>query len=313
MVFGSTEIWDDRLGELDGLEDHRLIRIAEGVAGEGLLEADGRGDVAGGDELDVLAMVRVEQDDTGDALLAVLRRVVDGISGVERAGVDPEECELAAERVGGDLERERSEWVVLVRATDELLTGLRIGAHDRGDLERRRKVGDDRVEERLHGLVPEGRPTEHRDDLPGDRRDAERGNELLGGDRLAFEVLVEQAVIGLGDLLDQQLVGGGRGGPVLLGDLLHDPVGRGVALPEQGLHLDDVDDPDEVGFGAHRQLDRHRVRAQAVDDHVEAPLEARPHAVHFVSRSRCAGPRTCRPGATPSRTAARPRRPRRTP
>jgi hypothetical protein len=40
---------DDRLREGHRLEDDRMLRIGQRVAGEGVLEADGRGDVAGVD------------------------------------------------------------------------------------------------------------------------------------------------------------------------------------------------------------------------------------------------------------------------
>ena len=49
-------------------------RVAQRVAGERLLQADGRDDVAGEDRVDVLAVVRVHLQQAADALLAVRRR-----------------------------------------------------------------------------------------------------------------------------------------------------------------------------------------------------------------------------------------------
>ena len=63
---------DDRLRERHRLEDHRMVGIGQRVAGVGLLEADGRGDVARVDLLDLLAVVRVHLEDAADPLLAVL-------------------------------------------------------------------------------------------------------------------------------------------------------------------------------------------------------------------------------------------------
>src|SRR5688572_31518694 len=54
--------------DLDVLELDRLVGGAEGVAGDDLLDADGRRDVARVDLLDVLAVVRVHHQDAADAL-----------------------------------------------------------------------------------------------------------------------------------------------------------------------------------------------------------------------------------------------------
>ena len=48
---------DDGLGELHPLEDDRVVLGGERVAGRGGAEADGGGDVAGVDLLDLLALV----------------------------------------------------------------------------------------------------------------------------------------------------------------------------------------------------------------------------------------------------------------
>ena len=66
---------DDRLREGDRLEDDRVVRVAQRVAGEGVLEADGRGDVARVDLVDLLAVVGVHLEDAPDALLLALGRV----------------------------------------------------------------------------------------------------------------------------------------------------------------------------------------------------------------------------------------------
>ena len=57
-------------GNVDALEDDRACRVAERVAGGGVLEADGRDDVAGVDLVDVLAVVGVHLQQAADALAA---------------------------------------------------------------------------------------------------------------------------------------------------------------------------------------------------------------------------------------------------
>ena len=86
---------DHRLGELHPLEHDRVARIAERVAGGGLLEAEAGDDVARERDVDVLAVVGVHLQDAADALLAVLGRVVDLGALLELARVDAEVGELA--------------------------------------------------------------------------------------------------------------------------------------------------------------------------------------------------------------------------
>ena len=105
---------DDRLGERDVLEQDRVIRVAQGVAGVGVLEADDRADVAGEDLADLLAVVGVHLEGAPDALLLALRAVEHVRAGLERARVDPEEREVADERVGRDLEHEARQGLLVV-------------------------------------------------------------------------------------------------------------------------------------------------------------------------------------------------------
>src|SRR5262249_52848465 len=62
---------DDRVGELHLLEDHRVLRIAQRVAGARFLEAGERDDVARIGLIAVIEIVGVHQQHAADALLAV--------------------------------------------------------------------------------------------------------------------------------------------------------------------------------------------------------------------------------------------------
>ena len=220
---------DDRLREGHRLEDDRVVRIGQRVAGEGVLEADGRGDVAGVDLVDLLAVVGVHLEDAADPLPLVLDRVVDVRAGLERAGVDPEERELADERVGGDLEGQRAERLVVVRGPDDLGAGLRVEPDHRRDVERRRQVVDDRVEHLLDALVAERRAGQDRDDPGRQRAEAEAALDLGDRQLLALEVLVGQLVVHLGDGLDHRVAVLLGLGLEVLRDL-HDVEGRALVV-----------------------------------------------------------------------------------
>ncbi len=100
---------DHRLRELHALQRDHLLGIAQRVTGGDILEADGGGDIAGAHFLDFLAAVGVHLQDTADALLLALHRVVDRVAGLQHAGIDAEEGQVADKRVGGDLERQCGE------------------------------------------------------------------------------------------------------------------------------------------------------------------------------------------------------------
>src|SRR5450756_1847268 len=113
---------DDGLGELYGLEDDDVIALADRVPRRDVLQAHGGGDVARPDLLDLLALVRVHLQEPADALVRLLRRVVDARARVEVARVDAEERELADERVGHDLEHEARERRLVIRVERDLLS-----------------------------------------------------------------------------------------------------------------------------------------------------------------------------------------------
>src|SRR5438094_421926 len=276
---------DDRLGEGHGLQHDRLVGVTERVAGGRELEPDGRRDVAGRDRLDLFLLVRVHPEEPPDALLLVLGRVVHAGAGLQRAGVDAEEDQLADVLVVHDLERQRRERRVVVGRPLFGLLGLGIDALYRRDVLRRGQAIDHRVQQRLHTFVLERGAAEDREELHADRALAHRGHQLGGGDRPAVHVLFHQVLVDLGEPLDHLL-------PVLL-DLV-DHVGRDldlrvllaervvVVVPHQADLVDQVDEPAVLVLAADRDLDRHRMGAQALPQHVEAAIVVRPHAIHLV-------------------------------
>ena len=89
---------DDRLGELHALQDDRLQRIAERVAGRRVLQAHHRDDVAGEGFLDLFAVVGMHQQHAADPLAPVLDGVGQRRAGLELARIDAAEGERADER-----------------------------------------------------------------------------------------------------------------------------------------------------------------------------------------------------------------------
>ncbi len=214
--------------------------------------------------------------------LRALDRVVDGVARIHDARIHAEEHELADERVGHDLEREAGERLVVGRLALAFLAVLEL-AGDRRDVGRRRHVVDDGIEHRLHALVLERRAAEHRNDLVRDRAQAQALLDLRFGQLAGLEVLVHQLLVRLGGALDHLLA-------PFLGEF--DEIGRDVAhlvlhalrrfVPDDRLHLHEVDDAFELVLGADRDLDRHRVGLEARLHLVVDLEEVRADAVHLV-------------------------------
>ncbi len=198
-------------GKDDRLEDYRVVRIGEGVAGEGFFEPDRGGDVAGVDRVDLFAVVGVHLEDAADPLFLALGGVVDVRAGVERARVDPEVGQLADVRIRGDLEGKSGEGLAVGRGSDDFLAGDRAFSDDRRDVQRRRQVVDHGVEHRLDTLVLQGRARQNRDDAVLERAETKAPLDVGFAQAVAFEVLVSQLVIHLGDDLDHPLPLGAGG------------------------------------------------------------------------------------------------------
>ena len=154
---------------------------------------------------------------------------------------------------------------------------------DRRDVHRARQVVDDRVEQRLHALVLEGGAAEHRHDRAGGGRLADGALDLVEGQLLAGQVLLQQLLVVLHRRLDQLVPRLLDPLPVRLG---HRHLGERLA---QGLVVEDDLDPaqhvDVAGehlARADRQLDRIRLLGEPVADHGEAAVEVGADPVHLV-------------------------------
>ena len=128
-------------------------------------------------------------------------------------------------------------------------------ARDGGDVERRRQVVDDGVEQRLDALVLERGAVEDRYALTLDGAGAQRLLDVGGGDLLLADELLEDVLVERREDVDELTAVVARPARHVGGDV--DDVELGAELlarPHDGLHLDEVDDALVLGLGADRQL-----------------------------------------------------------
>ena len=180
------------------------------------------------------------------------------------ARIDAGKGQRTDERVVHDLEGQHRQRLAVVGVTLDLGFGLGVDALDGGNVERRRQVFDDGVEQRLHALVLEGRAAEHREELDRDRALADQRADLVVRRHLAFEVVLDRGLVHVDGGFDHLLA-------VFFGARLEvvrdlDDVPGSAQLfvaPDKRVHLDEVDDALELGLGADRQLHDDGLRTEA--------------------------------------------------
>ena len=274
---------NDRLRELHGLQDDRMVGVAQRMAGADPLESDDRRDVAGEDFLPLLALVRVHLQDSAHPLAPAPGRVEHVGPARQRPRIDAEEGEPPDIGVGGDLECERGEGSVVAHlpclgeAARRTVVSL-----DGRDVDGGGQVVDDTVQERLDALVAEGRSAENGEDVAPQGGLADRPPKLFLRKLCARQVLLQQVIVVLDRRLDE-LVAQPR--DRILHGIGHRPVveaGAQIVLVDDRLHADDVHDAGEELALAERILDRVSVGPEPFAHHPDDLLEVGPDAVHLV-------------------------------
>ena len=223
--------------------------------------------------------------DAADTLALAAACVEHVRTGIELARVNADESQTSHEGVGGDLEGQAAERILLRSVADLLLLGLGVHARHGRNVQRRRQERHHVVEQLLHALVVERRTAEHRDDLHGDRGLADGCEQLVGRDRIGIlEELLHQRVVRSGDLLDE--FGAPLGGLGLhrLGNLAQ------LEVVADGLVVEIVDriiiykvyQSLELVLGADRQYDREGRSAEVLLDLRADRQEVGARAVHLI-------------------------------
>ena len=196
---------DHGIGELHPLERDGGTAIAQRLAGRHGLEPHRGGDVAGPDLRNLLAVVGVHLKDASDPLRAALDGVVDPVSGLQDPRIHAEEREGSDVRVGGDLEREGRERLVIGGAALFLRLARVHGPADRGYFVGRRKEFDDGVQERLDALVLECRAAQHGHHFVGQGPDSQAAADLVRRQLPRLQITLHERVVRLGRGLHQDL------------------------------------------------------------------------------------------------------------
>ena len=282
LGLGFDGLRDHGLGEFHAFQNDRGADVAERVPRGDILETHRSSDVAGFGFGNFLTFVGVHLQQTADAFLLVLDRIQNGFARLQHARIDAQEGELTDIRVGHDLEGEAREGSVVARFASGFLI-IEVEPRHRGDVHRRGEQFDHAVEHALHALVLERRTAEHRLNFTGDRTSAQALDDVGFGQLAVFKVGVHQLFVGFGSRFDELFVPfvghvNEVGGNVDVVEL------RALAgiVPNDALHLDEVNNTLEVVLGADRHNHGNGVGLQAQLHLFDDLEEVGAGAVHLV-------------------------------
>ena len=219
---------------------------------------------------------------TAHSLRILLGGVVHAAAGVDGAGVDTEEAQLAHIGVGCDLKRQSGEGLFVGSVALFLFTGFGVHALDGGNVGGRRHVVDNGIQQFLNALVAVRSAAANGDHGVGQGAFADTGFDLLDGEFLTLQVFHHALFILLSSGFDHSsavLVGLLQH---ILGDLFHTDILAQVIVVHIGFHLHQVDDAFEELLRADGQLDRDSVAFQPGLHHFNYVVKISAHNVHLV-------------------------------
>src|SRR5574343_233490 len=279
---GFHGLTDHGVGEHHAFQGDHGSRIAQGFTGGHIFQAHASGDVAGTDFIDFFAVVGVHLHDTANALFLAAHGVVHGVALFQNARIHTHEGQLAHERIGHQLERQRREFLFVVGLAGIFLFVF-VKALDGFHIQRRRHQFDHGVQHALHAFVLERGAAQHGLNFTGDGAHAQTIGDFFFGQVTFFKVLVHQLFrgfcccfhhlfapfVGSFDQVSRNVFEGE----------LH---ALGSFVPDDGFHLAQIHDALEVLFGTDWDHDGHRVGLQTQLHLLDDLEEVGTGAVHLV-------------------------------
>ena len=237
-----------------------MLLVAEGITGTDILKAYACAYIAGSDEVHGVLVVGVHLEDTRDTLFLARTGVVNIRTCHQLTAIHAEIAETTYIRVGSNLECQRAERLIIIRLAGECLVVAGVGTIDNLGIQRARQVCADSVKHGLHTFVLERRTADNGEDMHADSSLADCcANLLFGNGRRIREILLHQHIIVLSDGLEHLVA------PLFClclevsGDLIYLVLSaHGLIVPQDSLHLHEVNHAFEGLFCADRNLNRAR-------------------------------------------------------
>src|ERR1035437_2478554 len=277
---------DNGLGERRRFKGHVVVLVAQRVAGGDIPQTDERGDVAGINLGDVLAFAALNNHQAADAIAFARAGIVNRVALFERAGINAEEHQFARVDVRPQLERERTKFIAVAGLDVNGVVRVHLGAFRAGNIQRTRQIIHDRVHQRLHALLFEGRTAQHGHQFNLARQPADGRLERERLNRLFPDHQFGNRIVLVGNGVNQFRECGFGFFLQTLGNFLHlvfqTFVDDFADAPGDRLLVDHVNDAFELVLGANRQINRIRIRAEFFPHVFQRVFKIRAGAVHLV-------------------------------
>ena len=273
---------NNRFREDHGFENDRSLFIAERIARARIFQANGSCDITSIDFFDFRSMVGVHAQDTADTFSLAFGRVVDVGASRQFTGVDTEESQAANIGVGCDLEGKGSKGSIIAGRTSCFFARFRIHALDVSHIGRSRHVSNDGIQKGLHAFVLIGRTAGDREHLAGTGHLTDGGIDFIFRKVFAFKVFFHQVVVAFSNGFQEVLAPFLGFFNVFFRNRLEFFVFAKVIAIDDSLHLDKVDEADELIFSTHRNLDRHSICAETIFHHLDSVEEVSARRIHLV-------------------------------
>ena len=259
-----------------------MLRIAERITCCCILKTNAGSDITCITGIDILSVVRMHLEDTSHSFAVVLCCIEDSCTCIYLTGVNTEVAELTNERVSSDLECESCERLIVRGRSFLFLTCFRVYALDVRDIERRRHIVNDSVEELLYALISVRSTANNRNHCICDSTLTDTFLDLINGNFLTAEVFFHDLIILLSNSLEHSFV-------VFLSlfnhigrDIFNSDILSEVVIVNVSLHFNKVNKSLEVVFSADRELDRNSITLKTVVHHIYNVVEVCTHDIHLV-------------------------------
>ncbi len=286
---------NNRLGERRRFERHVVIFVAQRVAGRDVAQTDERGDVAGINFVDVLALAALNDHEAADALAFARARIVNRVALFQLAGINAEENQLARERVCPKFERERTKFIIVARLdVDFIFQRADFKSFRAGNVQRTRQIIHDGIHQNLHAFFLERRTAQHGNEFNLASEATNRRFQSRRVNRFFLEHEIFNFGIFIGDGVNQ-FRERGLGAFLIcrsnVPDLVIEAFVGFAGSPINCLLVDDINHALKATFDwftfklagtLERQENRERIRAQFRAHIVERVFKIRADAVHLV-------------------------------
>ena len=272
---------DNRLRELHGLKDYRMLIITDGITSTREFESYCCCDISGINFIQLLSLVCVHLKDTSNTLFFIFGSIQYVRTGVHGSGIYTEECQFTYERVSHDLEYQCGERLFIRRMSYDFVSS-QIGTLDRRNVQRRRHELDDCIQKLLDTFVTVSSSTANRNSSTLTGSFSQYFFHFLIARFFAFQISHHQIVVQLADLLYQLTTIQFCIILHILGDIYDGNVLTLLIVIDVCFHLKQVDDTFELVLFTDGQLNADCILAKSCFDLLYGTIKVCAKDIHLV-------------------------------